>query len=107
MLPSSTLFMVASFPLILLYAAAASVTKKMGFYDIDTLQSDFNPELAGAVFFRGAAVGHDGVEVQPRQDCHVRLPRRPQVVDQAQGKFELRSNVIKTFFSFVADALPK
>ncbi len=92
MLPSSALFMVASFPLILLYAAA-SVTKKKGIYDIDTLQGDFNPELAGAVFFRGTAVGHDGVEVQPRQDRHVRLPRRPQVVDQAQGKFELRSTL--------------
>ncbi len=75
------------------------MTNKKGFYDIGTLQSDFNPKLTGAVFFRGAAVGHDGVEVQPRQDRHVRLPRRPQVVDQAQGKFELKSNVIKRFLA--------
>ncbi len=69
------------------------MTNKKGFYDIDTLESDFNPKLAGAVFFRGTAVGHDGVEVQPRQDRYVRLPRRPQVVDQAQGEFELRSTL--------------
>ncbi len=65
---------------------------------VQPLQCDFNPKLARAILLRRATVWHDRVEVQPRQDRHVGLAGRSQVVDQRLRQLKLLDG--QTFSSF-------